>query len=342
MIQPQDIDWKQLGFSYQQTRSYIRYTYRNGAWDAGELCSDPYLNIHIGATALHYGQAAFEGLKAFACRDGEIRIFRPDENAKRLRSTSERVLMADVPEELFLEAVHRVVQDNADYVPPYGTGGSLYIRPLLFGSGPRIGIQPADEYVFLVLVMPVGDYYKGGLSPVSAVVLDGYDRAAPQGVGHAKVAGNYAASLVPSKIAKEMGFSINLYLDSRENRYIDEFGTSNFVGITRDGAYVTPASPSILPSITNMSLMTLAKELGLRIERRPVEFSELAEFAEIGACGTAVVVTPINRIVRGHDEILVGADSSCGPTMQELYSQMRGIQLGELPDPHNWNQALRR
>ena len=341
MIQPHEIDWDNLGFAYVQTRSHIRYTYRDGAWDSGELHSDPYLNLHIGATALHYGQAAFEGLKAFTCADGEIRIFRPDENAKRLGRTADRVLMADVPEDLFLEAVHRVVRDNADYVPPYGTGGSLYIRPLLFGSGPRIGVQPAAEYTFLVLVMPVGDYYKGGLSPVGAIVLDGYDRAAPQGVGHAKVAGNYAASLVPSKIAKAQGYSINLYLDSRENRYVDEFGTSNFVGITHDGAYVTPDSPSILPSITNMSLMTLAEDLGLRIERRAVDFCELAEFAEIGACGTAVVVTPINRIVRNDEIIEVGPADSCGPTLQKLYSQVRGIQLGELPDPRNWNQLLR-
>lgn len=333
---PVDIDWNELGFAYRDTDCHIRYTWRNGTWDDGQFSSEPYIPIHIAATALHYGQAAFEGLKAFSCRDGEVRTFRPDENAKRMAVTAARIRMPEVPESLFIEAVERVVVRNRAYVPPYGTGGSLYIRPLLFGSGPQIGVRPATEFVFLVLVLPVGDYYRGGLQPVSAMVVDGYDRTAPQGVGNVKVAGNYAASLMPSKVANDAGFPINLYLDSKEHRYIDEFGTSNFIGITQDGTYVTPASTSVLPSITNKTLMTLAAEQGMAVEQRPVAFDELADFAEVGACGTAVVLTPINRIVHGERVVEIGPEASCGPHLQRLYDQVRGIQTGDLDDSHGW------
>ena len=335
-----DIDWQSLGFSYRETRCHIRYVWKDGEWDSGELESESTMSIHIAATALHYGQSAFEGLKAFYCRDGKVRVFRADENAQRLNYTAARVLMPAVPEAMFIEAVHRVVKANIDYVPPYGTGGALYIRPLLFGSGPRIGVRPADEYVFLILVLPVGDYYKGGLTPVSAVVVNGYDRSAPQGVGSVKVAGNYAADLVPSKLAREMGFPINLYLDAKEHRYIDEFGTSNFIAITNDGAYVTPDSPSILPSVTNKTLMTLAREEGLRVDQRLIEFDELKSFAEIGACGTAVVITPINRVVRDDTVIEIGPENGCGPVLQRLYSRVRGIQVGENPDNYGWTKVV--
>ncbi|RMD75687.1 MAG: branched-chain amino acid aminotransferase [Lentisphaerae bacterium] len=334
-----NLDWSKLGFSYIETKSHIRYRWRNGQWGEGELVSgEPYLNIHIAATALHYGQAAFEGLKAFACKDGKVRVFRLDENQKRMAVTASRILMPEVPESMFREAVLEVVRDNIDYVPPYGTGGSLYIRPLLIGTGPRIGVQPADEYIFLVLVIPVGNYYKGGLQPVSALIIDGYDRTAPCGLGNVKVAGNYAASLEPQRIAKEKGFPINLYLDPAQHKYIDEFGTSNFIAIDSEGRYVTPDSPSILPSITNKTLQQLAREKGIEVCRRPILLDEVETFREVAACGTAVVITPVNRIVYRDREIRCGSpdDQGVGPIFRELYHMVRGIQVGEIEDKWGW------
>lgn len=332
----QNIDWRNLGFSYLPTNCHVRYVWRDGQWDQGELVEEPYLRVHIAATALHYGQAAFEGLKAFRCRDGKVRLFRPHENARRLANTAERICMAQVPEGMFLDAVQRVVDANRDYVPPYGTGGSLYVRPLLFGSGPQIGVNPAEEYVFLVLVLPVGPYYKGGLQPVRAVILDEYDRAAPRGVGNVKVAGNYAASLEPHQKAAAMGFPVELYLDSRERKYVDEFGTSNFIAVTRDGTYVTPESPSVLPSITNMSLQQIARDMDMKVEKRPVELAEVASFAEVGACGTAVVVTPVYEIVHDGEIIRISEPDRCGPTLQAFYDRMTAIQYGEVDDKHGW------
>jgi branched-chain amino acid aminotransferase len=335
-----DIDWNSLGFAYRDTHCHIRYTWRDGEWDDGQLVDSPYINLHIAATALHYGQAAFEGLKAFSCADGQIRVFRGDENASRLQQTAGRIHMAQVPTDLFEEAVQRVVWANRDFVPPYGTGGALYIRPMLFGSGPQIGVSPSLEYTFIILVLPVGDYYKGGLSPVSALVVEGFDRAAPQGVGHVKVAGNYAADLEPNSIAKKQGYPINLYLDAHEHRYIEEFGTSNFIGITGDNCYVTPDAPSILRSVTNKTLMTLAEENGLTVQQRPVEFSELSNLTEAAACGTAVVITPVNRVVRGDTVVNIGASEGVGPVFGKLYEQVRGIQVGDLEDKHGWTKVV--
>ncbi|MEI7900275.1 MAG: branched-chain amino acid aminotransferase [bacterium] len=332
----QDIDWTALGFKYMDTRCHIRYVWRDGAWDKGEQVVEPYLNTHIAATCLHYGQAAFEGLKAFRCKDGKIRTFRPQANAQRLFDTARRICMAPVPEAMFLEAVSRVIQANEDFVPPYGTGGSFYIRPLLIGSGAQIGVAPASEYTFIVLVVPVGPYYKGGLTPVKAMILDDYDRAAPLGVGNVKVAGNYAASLYAHEYAKRAGFPVELYLDAKEHKYVEEFATSNFIGITQDGRYVTPDSHSILPSVTNNTLKQIAADLGMKVEVRPVPFEELASFAEVGACGTAVVVTPVCEIVRGSTVIKIGSATTCGPVLQNLYETVQGIQYGELPDTHGW------
>jgi branched-chain amino acid aminotransferase len=332
----QNIDWKSLGFKYMDARCHIRYVWRDGVWDAGELVESPYLSMHIAAACLHYGQAAFEGMKAFQCKDGKIRVFRPQENAKRMAATARRTCMAEVPEAMFLEAVSRVIRANEDYVPPYGTGGSLYVRPLLIGSGAQIGVAPSQEYTFLVLVVPVGPYYKGGLQPVRAIIIDEYDRAAPLGVGNVKVAGNYAASLYAHESAKHAGFPVELYLDAKEHRYVEEFATSNFIGITQDGHYVTPDSRSILPSVTNMTLKQIAADMGMKVDVRPVPFEELASFAEIAACGTAVVVTPVSEIVRGETVIKVGADTVCGPVLQKLYETVQGIQYGELPDPYGW------
>jgi len=247
--------------------------------------------------------------------------------------------MAEMPESTFLEAVSAVVSDNLSYLPPYGSGGAMYIRPLLFGSGPRIGLQPADEYTFIALVVPVADYYKGGLKGVHAVVVEGYDRAAPRGVGSAKVAGNYAADLLPNMAAKKAGFPIGLYLDAKTNSFIEEFSTSNFFAIDRKGAYVTPKSEAILGSVTNKSLMAIAADLGLDVQHRPVHIDELVsgEFTEVGACGTAVVVTPVNKVSYKDKVTTIGAGTGeVGPTVKRLYSQVRAIQNGEVEDKFNW------
>jgi len=330
------IDWKSLGFKYLETNCHIRYEWRDGAWDGGELVDSPYINLSIAASCLHYGQAAFEGLKAFRCKDGAVRLFRPEANAARMGSTARRTCMPEVPQELFLEACERVIRANADFVPPYGTGGSLYVRPLLIGSGAQIGVAPANAYTFIVMVVPVGAYYKGGLEPVRALISKDYDREAPLGVGHVKVAGNYAASLYAHEEAKRAGFPVELYLDARTHTYIEEFATSNFIAISAKGHYVTPDSHSVLPSVTNNTLQVIARDLGIEVEVRPVAFDELPEFTEIGACGTAVVVTPVWQIVRGEQVITVGSESEAGPVLQRLYNQVQGIQYGEIPDKHGW------
>jgi branched-chain amino acid aminotransferase len=332
------IDWNNLGFEYMDTSCHIRYTWRDGSWNNGELVESPYLNLHIASTSLHYGQACFEGLKAFRGKDGKVRIFRAADNAHRMNSSAQRTLMAPVPEELFIEATKRVVEANADYIPPYESGGALYIRPLLIGSGPRIGIQPAAEYNFIILVTPVGNYYKGGLKPVAATIVDGFDRSAPGGTGDVKVAGNYAASLMPSSIAKKQGFPINLYLDSKEHKFIDEFGTSNFIAI-KGNSYITPDSKTVLPSITNKSLMTIAEDIGMTVERRPVEISEVKEFDAVGACGTAVVITPVAEIHTATEIISIG-DGTVHPVLHKLYDTITAIQKGQIEDKFNWCTTL--
>jgi branched-chain amino acid aminotransferase len=328
------IDWNNLGFEYMDTKCHVKYTWKNGSWNNGEVVSSPYLNLHIGATCMHYGQACFEGLKAFRGVDGKIRIFRADENSKRINSSARRTLMPEISEQMFIEAVSTAVKENIDFVPPYESGGALYIRPLLVGTGARIGVQPADEYVFIVMVIPVGNYYKGGLKPVPAIIIDGFDRTAPGGTGSVKVAGNYAASLKPSKLAKEKGFPINLYLDSREHRFIDEFGTSNFIAI-KGNSYITPKSESILPSITNKSLLTLAEEMGMDVQVRPIDIAEIAHFDAVGACGTAVVITPVSEIHHG-DKIIKYSSETVHPTLLKLYEKITSIQKGLIADKYNW------
>lgn len=338
-----DLPWSELGFEFRPTKSHLRMIYRDGKWGEAELVESPYLNIHIGATALHYGQSCFEGLKAFAHDDGSVYMFRPDENAKRINNSGARVMMPEIPVSTFIQACNDVVKDNIAYVPPYGSGGALYLRPLLFGSGPRIGLQPAEEYTFIVLVIPVGDYYKGGLAkPVDSLIVDDYDRAAPLGVGAAKVAGNYAADLIPNMEAKKKGFPICLYLDAATHTLVEEFSTSNFIGIDNEQKrYVTPASPSVLPSITNKSLQTIAKDEGMTVEQRDIEVSELGDFDEAIACGTAVVVTPVGSLTRlgedGKEIAKFRFSEDVGVTTRRLYDQVRSIQNGEVEDTHNWN-----
>ncbi len=330
-----NIDWEKLGFQFMPTKSNIRFHYADGAWSEGTLTSDYQISMSVAANVFHYGQAIFEGLKAFRCKDGKVRIFRPQANAKRLNSSARQLLMPEFPEEKFVEAVRTVVADNIDYVPPYGSGGSLYIRPVMFGSSSQIGVNASFEYEFIILVVPVGAYYKGGIKPVDSMVSRDFDRAAPHGTGHIKAAGNYAASLLSSKIAKERHCPVALFLDPGSHTYIDEFSTSNFLAISKDGKYVTSLSDSILPSITNDSLLTIARDLGMAVERRKIRVEELADFAEVAACGTAVVITPVGRIFDG-DKVYDYHLTEIGPVLHKLYQRMTGIQYGEYPDTHNW------
>jgi len=330
------LDWSNLGFNYMRTDYYVRADFKDGKWGALEVCSDPTLNLHIAAVCLHYGQSCFEGLKAFRRKDGSVAIFRPEENARRMIDTAKRAVMAPPPEELFIESVKKTVALNMDWIPPYGTGANFYIRPVLAGVSPRIGIGPATEYILITMGMPVGPYYKDGFFPVNAYVQESYDRAAPKGVGNVKIAGNYAAGMLGDIEGKKKGYPVCLYLDSAHHKYIDEFGTSNFFAITRDGRYVTPESSSILPSITNKSIQKLAEEMGLKVERRLIEFDELADFAEVGACGTAAVITPIYSIMRGDKVFTFGKEKEAGETLTRLFKELQGIQYGEIEDSYGW------
>ena len=290
-----NMDWSNLTFGYVPTDYNVRCYYRNGKWGEVEVCSDEYLKLHMAATCLHYGQEAFEGLKAYRCPDGKVRVFRMEENAARLQSTCRGIVMPEVPTELFVEMVKKVVRLNQPYIPPYESGASLYIRPLLIGTSAQVGVRPAEEYCFLIFVTPVGPYFKGGFSTNSYVIVRDADRAAPLGTGMYKVGGNYAASLRANRRAHQEGYASEFYLDSKEKKYVDECGAANFFGI-KDNTYITPESTSILPSITNKSLMQIAEDLGMKVERRPVPEEELASFEEAGACGTAAVISPISRL----------------------------------------------
>ncbi|HLP05936.1 MAG TPA: branched-chain amino acid aminotransferase [Paludibacter sp.] len=333
----EEFDWSSLAFGYIKTDYNIRCTYSNGAWGELEVSESEYLTIHMAATSLHYGQEAFEGLKAFRGKDGKIRIFRMKDNALRMQDSSTGTLMAKVPVEVFEEAVLKAVKLNERFVPPYESGASLYIRPVLFGSGPQVGVRPATEYMFIVFVTPVGPYFKGGFQTTPFVIMREFDRSAPLGMGKYKVGGNYAASLVAGQKAHELGYSNIFYLDAKEKKYIDECGAANFFGI-KGNTYVTPKSTSILPSITNNSLMVLAEELGMTVEQRHVPVEELETFEEAGACGTAAVISPIERI-DDYDEkksYVFSPDGKPGPVCDKLYHKLRAIQYGDEPDTHGW------
>lgn len=335
------IDWANLGFGYHPTDYNVRCYYKDGKWGDLEVTQDTTINLHMAATSLHYGQEAFEGMKAFRGRDGMVRLFRPDENAARMRRSCEGIMMAPVPEELFIEAVKLAVKKNKDFVPPFESGASLYIRPLVIGLGAQVGVAPAPEYLFIVFVTPVGPYFKEGFKPTPMAIMHEYDRAAPLGTGTIKVGGNYAASLKSGYIAKQKGYSSVIYLDAKEKKYIDECGPANFFGIKGD-KYITPKSESILPSITNKSLMQIAEDLGMTVERRHVPVEELAEFEEAGACGTAAVISPIARI----DDLTTGKsyvyseDGTAGPKSTLLYNTLRAIQYGDAEDKHGWVTIL--
>lgn len=295
-----NLDWDNLGFAYRKLPFRYISHFKDGKWDDGKLTDDATLHISESSPALHYGQQAFEGLKAYRTKDGSIQLFRPDQNAERLQRTADRLLMPHVPTDKFIAAVKSVVRANEEFVPPYGTGATLYIRPLLIGVGDIIGVKPAEEYIFTVFAMPVGSYFKGGLTPTNFIVSKEYDRAAPNGTGAAKVGGNYAASLLPGKYAHEKQFSDVIYLDPATHTKIEEVGAANFFGITKDNQFITPLSPSILPSITKYSLLYLAKErFGMEAIEGDVFVDELDKFTEAGACGTAAVISPIGGIQNG-------------------------------------------
>ncbi|MDE6346406.1 MAG: branched-chain amino acid aminotransferase [Muribaculaceae bacterium] len=336
-----EIDWANLSFGYRKTNYNVRCTYRDGKWGEIEVTDSEYINIHIAATALHYGQEIFEGLKAFRGKDGKIRVFRLEENARRIRQSAEGILMEPVPEELFRQMVVKAVELNADFVPPYGSGASLYIRPLEIGVSARVGVKPSDEYVFLILVTPVGPYFKEGFKPTNICIMREYDRVAPKGTGRWKVGGNYAASLAAGEKAHELGYSAVLYLDPREKKYLDECGPANFFAI-KDGKYITPASESILPSVTNKSLQQLAKDMGIEVECRHILLEELGDITEAAACGTAAVASPVAEIddIDTGKKYIVSRNGEAGPITTALYNKLRAIQLGEEEDIHGWNTIV--
>jgi len=330
-----EIDWANLSFGYMKTDYNVRCYYRDGAWGELELCSEETLNIHMAATCLHYGQEAFEGLKAYRGKDGKVRVFRMDENAARLQSTCRGILMPEVPTELFEEMVKKVVRLNQEFIPTYESGATLYVRPLLIGTSAQVGVHPSTEYLFTIFVTPVGPYFKGGFSTNPYVIIRDYDRSAPLGTGIYKVGGNYAASLKANALAHEKGYACEFYLDAKEKKYMDECGAANFFGI-KNNTYVTPKSTSILPSITNKSLMQLAEDLGMKVERRQIPEDELETFEEAGACGTAAVISPISYI----DDLDTGKrydfGAEPGKISKKLYDTLRAIQYGDEEDKHGW------
>lgn len=341
MQKPENIDFTKIGFDYIQTPYNVRCHYKNGQWGELETSTDSHISIHVASTGLHYGQQAFEGLKAIRGVDGQVRVFRMDQNAKRLQRSAEYLMMAVPPVELFERAVTEAVSLNIHYVPPYGSGATLYIRPVLFGVGATVGVKPAAEYMLVVFVTPVGSYFKGGVQGINIMVDRQHDRAGVHGTGHVKAGGNYASSLLSGQLAHDRGYNNALYLDPVEHRYIEECGATNFFAIG-DGAYVTPESSSILPSITNLTLQTLAQEeLGLRVERRRIDFSaEIEGFQERGACGSAAVIAPIFSIFDPENDKKYNFGTEVGPVIKTLTTRYHEIQRGITPDPYNWTTII--
>jgi branched-chain amino acid aminotransferase len=331
------IDWGCLPFGYLKTDFNIRCVYKNGKWGSLEVSTSEYIDIHIAATGLHYGQEAFEGLKAYMGKDGKIRLFRWEENAKRLIASADGIKMEPFPVEMFQEALLKVIQLNKKFIPPYGSGATLYIRPLLYGSSAEVGVKPASEYTFLIFVTPVGPYFRSGIKPVNMLICRDIDRAAPLGTGIYKIGGNYAASMRAIIAAHKGGYSNTIFLDAKEKKYVDECGPANFFGI-KDNTYVTPKSESILNSITNMSLIEIAKSMGMKTERRQIPVEELSTFAETGACGTAAVISPIAKIFDPEKNKIYEycKDGKPGPESLKLYSRLIAIQNGDEPDPFGW------
>lgn len=336
-MEKKNIDWEHIGFSYQKTDKRYVAEFKNGAWEEGRLIEDDMITISECACVLQYAQTCFEGLKAYTTQDGRIVTFRPDLNASRMEDTCKRLIMPVFPQDKFVEAVAETVKANAAYVPPYGSGATLYIRPYMFGSNAVIGVKPADEYQFRIFTTPVGPYFQGGVKPLTIRVSD-YDRAAPHGTGNIKAGLNYAMSLYPIVTAHEKGYDENMYLDAGSRTYVEETGGANFLFVTKDNTIVTPQSNSILPSITRRSLMVVAeKYLGLKVEERKVTLEEVKDFAECGLCGTAAVISPVGKIVDHGKEICMPSGmEKMGPVTQKLYDTLTGIQMGHIEAPEGW------
>ncbi len=334
-------DGSNLTFGYKKTEFNVRCEYKDGKWGEIEVSDSEQITLHMAATCLHYGQEAFEGLKAYRGKDDKVRIFRMQKNAERLQSTCRGIMMPEVPTELFCEMVKKVVTLNEKWVPDYGSGATLYVRPLLIGTSAQVGVHPASEYLFMMFVTPVGPYFKGGFATNPYMITRKYDRAAPLGTGIYKVGGNYAASMKANMLAHDMGYSCEFYLDAKEKKYIDECGAANFFGI-KDDTYITPLSTSILPSITNDSLQQLAKDLGMKVERRQIPLEELETFEEAGACGTAAVISPIEKIddIEMNKSYVISKDGKPGPVCTKLYNMLTGIQFGDVEDNHGWITVL--
>lgn len=338
-MEKKNIDWANLGFGYIKTDYRYVSRFKDGAWDEGTLTGDNTVTLEESACVLQYAQTCFEGLKAYTTEDGKIVCFRPDLNAARMADSCRRMKMPVFPEEKFVEAVREVVKANAAFVPPYGSGASLYLRPFMFGANNVIGVKPADEFEFRIFATPVGPYFKGGVKPLTVRISD-FDRAAPRGTGHIKAGLNYAMSLYAIVDAHEQGYDENVYVDSATRTHIEETGGANIILVTKDGKVVTPKSDTILPSITRRSLLTVAKDyLGLEVEERPVALEELPEFVECGLCGTAAVISPVGKIVDHGKEIVFGMDEM-GPITKKLYETLRGIQMGTTEAPKGWIEVI--
>ena len=341
-MEKKNIDWSSLGFGYVQTDMRYVSNFKDGAWDDGALTSDAQVVLNECAGVLQYAQTVFEGLKAYTTEDGHIVCFRPDLNAERMQDSAERLIMPKFPTDRFIDAVTKVVAANAEFVPPYGSGASLYLRPYMFGTNPVIGVKPANEYQFRIFCTPVGPYFKGGVKPLTICVSD-YDRAAPHGTGHIKAGLNYAMSMYAITKAHENGFDENMYLDAATRTKVEETGGANFLFVTKDGKVVTPKSNSILPSITRRSLLYVAKEyLGLEVEEREVFLSELDDMAECGLCGTAAVISPVGKIVdHGREICLPSGMTEMGPVTKKLYDTLTGIQMGRIEAPEGWIHVIK-
>lgn len=340
-MEKKNLDWSSLGFGYIQTDKRYVSNYKNGSWDEGTLTSDATITINECAGVLQYAQTVFEGMKAYTTEKGQIVVFRPDLNAERMVNSAKRLEMPPFPQDRFVDAVKQVVKANEGYVPPYGSGATLYIRPYMFGSDAVIGVKPANEYQFRIFCTPVGPYFKGGAKPITIRVSD-YDRAAPNGTGHIKAGLNYAMSLHAIVEAHEQGYAENMYLDSATRTKVEETGGANFLFVTKDGKVVTPKSSTILPSITRRSLVYVAKEyLGLEVEERPVYFDEVKDFAECGLCGTAAVISPVGKIVdHGKEICLPSGMDEMGPVTKKMYETLTGIQMGRIEAPKGWIQVI--
>lgn len=341
-METKDLDWGNIGFNYRITDYRYISNYKEGKWDDGELSTDSNVTINESAGILQYCQEVFEGLKAYRTKEGHIVTFRPDLNAKRMYDSAKRLEMPPFPEDRFVEAVDKVVLANEAWVPPFGSGATLYIRPYMFASSPVIGVKPAAEYQFRMFTTPVGPYFKGGAKPITITVSD-FDRAAPRGTGHIKAGLNYAMSIHPLMEAHRNGFDENMYLDAATRTYVEETGGANFIFITKDKKVVTPKSNSILPSITRRSLLYVAEHyLGLKTEERPVAFDEVKDFAEVGLCGTAAVISPVGRICRGETVINIPSGmEGMGEITKKLYDTLTGIQMGELEAPEGWIRKIK-